>query len=275
MATSQGFIGRLRQPEYTGENRCMPCTVVNTLIALVASGVIVLLGVQFASPVVGGVAAGAFFGLSLVAIYLRGYLVPKTPELTKQHFPPWLLRLFGKEPDVPEQLETDIDPEVELVDAGALEECDDRDDLCLTDDFRADWQAAIDRVGADDAGRARLLDLLDTDEGQVQYQEFGGAFKARVDGQVVGQWESEAAFLADLGAAEILEEQYSRWDHLAIDAKSQLLNGLRLFIETCPTCGGTPTFGAETVESCCSTYEVAAVACEECEARLFETRVDA
>lgn len=253
----------------------MPCTVVNTLIALVVSAVIVLLGVQFATAVVGGVAAAAFFGLSLAAIYLRGYLVPKTPELTKRHFPEWMLRLFGKEPDVPEQLETDIDPEVELVNAGALEECEDRDDLCLTDGFREDWQAAINRVGADDAGRKRLLDLLDTEEGNVQYQEFGGAFKARVDGQVVGQWESEAAFLADLGAAETLEEQYPRWDDLAIDAKSQLLNGLRLFIETCPTCGGTPTFGAETVESCCSTYDVAAVACEECEARLFETRVDA
>ncbi|WP_327053756.1 hypothetical protein [Halomicrococcus gelatinilyticus] len=34
------------------------------------------------------------FVLSLVAIYLRGYLVPGTPQLTKRYFPDWFLRYF-------------------------------------------------------------------------------------------------------------------------------------------------------------------------------------
>ena len=83
-------VERLRQPEYTGENRCLPCTVVNVLLAaLLAAALSALL-----TPVVGLLG----FGVGLALVYLRGYLVPGTPELTKEYFPPWLLRLFGKEP---------------------------------------------------------------------------------------------------------------------------------------------------------------------------------
>jgi len=42
-----------------------------------------------------------------------------------------------------------------------------------------------------------------------------------------------------------------------------------------PELRGALTFGAETVVSCCSSYDVVAVACGDCKARLFEARVDA
>ena len=35
MAASDGVISRFRQPECTGENRCMLCTVANTLMTVV------------------------------------------------------------------------------------------------------------------------------------------------------------------------------------------------------------------------------------------------
>jgi hypothetical protein len=122
-----------------------------------------------------------------------------------------------------------------------------------------------------DASRERLLALLGLDDAEVTFTEHGAAFQAFADGTVVGRWESEAAYLADLGAARALERRYDRWNVLSVEARGQLLNGLRLFIDTCPACGGTPTFGTDTVESCCTTQEVAAVACEECNARLFES----
>jgi uncharacterized Zn finger protein (UPF0148 family) len=226
-----------------------------------------------ASPTAGILVGAVLFASCLLVIYLRGYLVPGTPELTKRYFPPWLLELFGKEPVTPEPTMTDIDPEEALVAAGALEECADSDDLCLTDGFRDSWVGAIERVKAEDSDRARLLDLLEVDEAEVAFQEYGSAFQARVDGTTVGKWESQAAFLADLGAGTTLADSYENWDRLSLNAKSQLLNGLRLFIDTCPSCGGTPEFGTDTVESCCSTHEVAAVACGDCDARLFETPV--
>jgi hypothetical protein len=276
MKTADSFLSRVRQPEYTGENRCLPCTVVNIAIAGVVS-VLVGVGASTAGGVVGIVAGVVVLSLCLAAIYFRGYLVPGTPELTKRYFPEWLLALFGKQYVDGGQTgsrTTDastLDPEAELTAIDALEECPDGPDLCLTDDFRADWQAAITRVRDADAERRELLGLLDVDDGEVEYEEYGAAFQAFVDEMVVGKWESRAAFLADLGAASILERRHPDWESLGIRERSQLLNGLRLFVDACPTCGGTPEFGTDTVESCCSTHEVAAVACTDCGARLFES----
>lgn len=268
-----GPLETLRQPEYTGENRCMPCTVVNTLIALVVSGAVAVAVGAVSSPVAGAVGGVSVFLASLLSIYLRGYLVPGTPELTKRYFPSWLLALFDKPPGEQVTVETDVDPETALVTAGALEACENRDDLCLTEEFRESWYGEIDRIERDSSGRDRLLELLGVSEGEVSFEEYGEAFRARVNGQVVGRWESEAAFFADLGAARALEGRVENWEALSVQARSQLLSGLRLFIDHCPNCGGTPDFGTDTVESCCSTHEVAAVSCGECNARFFETRV--
>jgi hypothetical protein len=266
-------LNRFKQPEYTGENRCLPCTVVNTLIAIVGTVALGTIAAVYVTVPVGLTVGVVLFALSLLTIYLRGYLVPGTPELTKQYFPPWLLSLFGKDPAEDEPVIASIDPERELLNAGALEECEDKEDLCLTDAFRSDWDSEIRTLRENGTDRKQLLELLDVGESTVEFEEHGDAFQAYVDGTPVGTWESEAAYLADLGGALALREYYSNWSSLAIEAKSELLSGLRLFIEDCPACGGEPRFATDTVESCCSQYEVAAVACSDCDARLFETRV--
>ncbi|MFB6309057.1 MAG: hypothetical protein ABEH35_06985 [Haloarculaceae archaeon] len=270
----------LRQPEYTGENRCLPCTTVNVAITAVLAGLAGLAGASYWGPTAGVLLAAVVAVPSLLSIYLRGYLVPGTPELTKRYFPPWLLKLFGKEPAMPagheqrtgetsRERHERIDVERRLMDAGAVAECEDRDDLCLTDEFRSEWHDALD--GIDDADRDQLLAVLDVDEGSVEFEEFGRAFRATIDGQKVGTWESRGAFLADLAAARVFEDQYDEWDGLSVRNRSRLVSGLRLFIDVCPECGGVPTLGTSTVESCCSTREVAAVTCEDCDARLLET----
>ncbi len=272
MGPTGGVLSDLKQPEYTGENRCLPCTAVNTLIAVVLSvgvGAAVATGT---SPVAGGVIGAGALVLSVAAIYVRGYLVPGTPELTKRYFPPWLLGLFGKGPATTAEYDGDVDPEQALLDVDALEECKDGDDLCLTGEFKTEWESAIEQVKADDGGRERLLSLLDVEEGAVEFVEYGDAFRARLDGDAVGKWESEAAFVADLGAGTVLARRYTNWAELPVEDRSRLLNGLRLFIDTCPSCGGVPEFGTDTVESCCSTHEVAAVSCTDCGARLFESQ---
>ena len=85
MASTSGRLARFKQPEYTGENRCLPCTVVNTIIALVLSVAVVAGVARVANPAAGLAAGVVLLGCSLGAIYLRGYLVPGTPELTKQY----------------------------------------------------------------------------------------------------------------------------------------------------------------------------------------------
>ncbi|WP_254274059.1 hypothetical protein [Haloarcula marina] len=265
------IVDRLRRPEYTGANRCLPCTVVNLLIAAVLSAAVATLIVSLGRPAFAAPAGGLVFLTAAGLVYVRGYLVPGTPTLTKRYLPAPVLALFGKGPQSARpgretESIADFDVESVLLDVGALEPCG--DDLCLTTWYRDAWQDAVATVDAD---REALLSQLDLDAATVEFEEYGDAFQARVDETTVGTWESRAAFEADIAAASVLEDAYDDWDRLSVQQRGQVLNGLRLFLDTCPECGGTPTFGAETVQSCCHEYEVAAVTCGDCSARLFES----
>lgn len=269
-----------RQPEYTGENRCIPCTVVNTMIAVVlavALALVVPLDATTSVVIGAGVLAG-----SLAAIAVRGYLVPGTPALTKRYFPAWLLRYFDRSE---EMTNVDIDPAEVLQSADAVTECENVDDLCLTDEFRQAWQAQIDRYRDSDATRTDLAEVLEIPEQSLEFQTHGSAFVAMADGgqrpsdghgrRRVGQWESEGAFLADVAGARLLNEGFAGWSRLTPRQRGSVLNGLRLFLNTCPSCNGPVSFGEETVESCCRSRDVIAVTCEECGSRLFEAEAPA
>lgn len=267
-------LERYRNPAYTGENRCIPCTAVNSVIGLLLSVAAAGVGIAAGSATIGAVAGLVVLLVSAASIYLKGYLVPGTPTLTKRYFPERVLAAFDKA-ETPattdrESIE-EIDIEQYLVEAGTLEPCQNGADLCLTDEFRRSWDEQIETVRESDVGRDRLLSVLDISAEEVTFEDHGEAFRAKIDGQYVGTWESRAAFLADIAAADLLAEWVDDWNALTVGVRGQLLNGLRLFLITCPECGGELAFGTDTVESCCTTREVAAVSCDACETRVFES----
>lgn len=287
MSTGASVIDRLRRPEYTGENRCVPCTAVNLVIAcLLAVGVWAALAAAGTRPAFAPLALGAaVFLLAVAAIYLRGYLVPGTPWFTKTYFPDWLLRAFEKAPATESPAGAavaggartggedgrEFDVEAVLEDAGATEECADADDLCLVPAFREAWRAEVEAIRDAEGGPRERTTALGAD---LTVNRRGEVLVARADGAIVGQWESEAAFLADVAAAEVLAERYPPWADFGVAERGAVLNGLRLFVERCPSCDGRVTFGEEVVESCCRFADVVAVTCEDCGARLFEAEVD-
>lgn len=255
------YLPRIRQPEYTGENRCLPCSVVNVGIATFGSLVIALW-----SPLL----AAAAFLLALVLIYLRGYLVPGTPSLTKRYFPRSVLRWFGKEPAfASNEHEVTIEPEQILIQSDVLTPCETGPDLCLDPDFRASWR---DRMLTPDTDHdmVSLRSALHADSDQVTLVEHGDALVASDNEGIIGQWPSPAATVADVAAAAELNCWYSGWDRLSIAEKGRLLMSLRVFLEVCPNCGGTVRLEQEVVESCCQSYDVALSACQGCDAKLFE-----
>jgi hypothetical protein len=265
-------VDRFRHPEYTGENRCTPCTVLNSVIAVVvALAVGVALGTS-GGPAVGLVGATVVLGVSAASIALRGYLVPGTPTLTKTYVPAWVLRTFDKEPATRAEVSVDDDLDVEtvLVDAEALEPCADEDDLCLTTEFRRAWNDRIDIVRSAETSRAELAETLGVDADEVTFEPFDDAFVARVDETRAGRWESRGAFLADVAAATELDRRLSGWQALGLREQSQILYGLRLFIEECPECDGLVAVEEDTAESCCRSVDIVAVSCQECGARVFE-----
>lgn len=257
----------VRQPDYTGENRCLPCTAVNVLIAGIVS---VIIGLASTSLMVGSFLA--FLGV----IYLRGYLVPGTPELTKRYLPERVLGLFGKSTIDDSSAaaigsEGQIDVEVVLAKAGAVTDCPDGDDLCLESNFHSAWVERIDRTrretAVDDVAAVFDVPVADT---VLTIKNNDGAVVVESDGLPIGQWESRAAFIADVAAGYELQQQYAEWNSLGNAERTRVLASLRVFLERCPICDGTLDLGTETVESCCSSHDVVALACADCDARLFE-----
>jgi hypothetical protein len=210
------------------------------------------------------------FAMSIGAIYLRGYLVPGTPTLTRRYLPERIHRWF--EDSEPPRQGAAVDVEAVLRSADAIEPCLSGEDLCLSPEFRSEWETAIDSVD-EESGLEELAVMLELDPDRLTVHEYGDAFTISLDGEArkqIGQWESSAAFRADIAGARVLERSSSDWARLRGPERGTVLGGLRLFLESCPACSGPVELGGETVESCCSTHDVVALGCDRCGVRLFE-----
>ena len=261
-------VAALRQPEYTGENRCLPCTVLN--VALVAAV---------------GVAVGAWLapaaGIAIVVvgsgvIYVRGYVVPGTPMLTQRFLPDAVLAYFehgGQEPttDATDD-DSEFDPEAELLEAGALTPCDDSDDLCLVSLFRTSWRSEMPSAAADlDEAVHRMLPPSFDDPVDVGFR--GKAVITQVSGTTVAEWPSRAAFVADAAGAAALAQVDPKGADRGFAERTKLLGGLRLWLDRCSVCDGRVELSEDTVESCCRSVQVVEAACTSCGARIFEAQL--
>ena len=288
----------LRREEHTGENRCLPCTVVNVAIAVALAGVLAFVALELAVLV---------FLASLLAIYLRGYLVPGTPTLTKRYLPHRVLAMFDKHPDESdptEQWETlqkleeyernAVEPEEFLRDIGAIEPCDEPAGICYTDAFEQTLRAALDEFAVDaDENRpssagdsadthstghihassfaidvGTLGDIYDVDPSDIEVQERESP--AITVGRRVRKWPSGEVLALDAATHSALKKQSERWETVPQKQRIEILQELRALAESCPGCGGAIVTSNEVVESCCAEYEVVAIRCGECGAHLLE-----
>ena len=266
--TTLPVLDRFREPAYTGANRCVPCTVVNVVIAVLVSGVV---GVPFAP------AGVAVFALSLLSIYLRGYLIPGTPTLTKRYLPAPIQERFDDHGDDEEEWETlqkveehrqnTVDPEQFLVDEGVVARGDEGEDR-FTDEFAAlrEDHLATSRDSLDDP--ATLAGLFDADPDSVSIEDRD--YPAISIDNRIRKWPSEAALLADVATDAALAAWTDRWADVPLEQRATVREALRTLCEGCPACGGEITTTAEKVESCCGLHEVIAAECEACGDRLRE-----
>jgi len=251
---------RLRQPEYTGEKRCTPCTVVNLAIAV---------GVGTLVAVVSTITGVGVFVLSIGTIYFRGYLVPGTPTLTKRYFPERVLRWFDKSTDSVAPLSnerSDIDPERILLDASAVEPDRDGTDLRLTTEFQHAWRERISTAREHDLDEEYLAGALSVplQTSEITIDRRGEAFVAYTDETVIGQWSSQAAVIADVAAAAEFSDRSPTWEELTPAEIARVLMSLRIFVERCPECSGPVEVEQEVAESCCRSYDVVASSCQDC-----------
>jgi hypothetical protein len=151
-----------------------------------------------------------------------------------------------------------------------VEEDETGEDLVLVDSFRAAWEAHIDALAEDEAARrAAFAAVVDrsADDVVIEQRE-DGRYYALVEGRSAHNWITEAALQSDLAAHSALEDP--RWDVLEPAERLSVLRGFRVFLTTCPDCGGPVSATDDVVESCCGSWDVVAVECGDCDARVLE-----
>lgn len=295
------LIEHIRQPEYIGDNRCEPCTILNLVLTAIFGTVIAR------RSRIGGYVT-LVLGVGLV--YLRGYIVPGTPVLTQRYFPDSILRMFGKSPEIKiqsglhsgeasqesnqstepnEETEVNemsnsriqedsatIDPGTFLRSAGIIEPCQEADDLCLNQRFEREWTRNMSDVTDSDVDGDDIAGALKIDVTGSKYEieKYDDARVLVAENGTLGQWPSHDALIADVAAARILDDWVEEWNEFSPGIKGEILNSLRLFLEECPTTGGKIVTEHETVKSCCTSQDVIVITCEETGSRLFEHPVE-
>ena len=248
------LVTRLRDPVYTGPNRCWPCSAVNVAfvaLAAVAGGVVV--------PGVGVVIGG--FGLATV--WLRGYVVPGTPTLTRRYLPASVRAWFGKAPtgSPPDA----ADPADRLIDLGVLHP----DGPRLASGFRGPWATTTGALSGDDrATRRAAAEALSVPSAEVRVDDEGDGVTLTVASEWIGQWPSRTALVADLATELTLSD--TGWTGIDRTERADLAARIRALAETCPVCDAPTSVSEDTVDSCCGSTEVVAVTCPDCSARLAE-----
>ncbi|MCL9812479.1 hypothetical protein [Natranaeroarchaeum aerophilus] len=262
-------IDALRRPEFTGENRCDACTVVNAAIVAVVG--LVLYKVR--KPL--GYLAVAV-GSALV--YLRGYVVPGTPSFAPELVRPLPIDFDHDEPEgvgsgsltgSDEDAEpSEFDGE-EIIEALARAEVVEagEEQLYLNESFRENWEARIEELGELEpdalADRTAVASPHDV-EGEVH----GNRILLKGAGRDV--WLSHPIAIAEAAATETL----ANWD-VDAEMRAAAAEPLRTFIELCPACGGDVR--ETTLRQCCGgpgSYQSRpgqlVLACEDCDTVLFE-----
>jgi hypothetical protein len=260
VSTSMNVLGGIRKPEHTGEERCLPCTVVNLAILWLGVNAVVLLG----SPL----AAGGLLVVGLAAIWLRGYLVPFTPRFAPQLVAasPLPTAWFHEttEPGSLSQSEAD---EGELLarlqQAGVVEADEQR--VYLEPSFEQRWHDEMDELAAlslstlaeELSSLPGLSSVRPVDDGQqwLAVDDRTGLFPRHV-------------VVAELGAVRALEPSVDDpADRLA------MARPLREFLTECPICDSA--FRESSEVSCCGGYTKpreapkTTLVCPECEQRFL------
>lgn len=232
------MLARLEQPDYIGENRCLPCTAINVAIAVALA---VAVGIAVAVP------AGALaLAVSLGLVRYRGYLIPGTPTLTRRYLPERVLATFGKGSSNGPTIET-VSTEALTDILTATEVATERDGaLRPTASVRERWDERLSSDGGVEPGTAAVESMFDADE--VERLD-DTAFV--LDGRKRVRWASTATLAADIAAAPTLRSRLEGWGALEVDERRDLLRGLRLLRERCPACGGPLVTNAERLEHCC------------------------
>ena len=141
------------------------------------------------------------------------------------------------------------------------------DDVELDESFETEWIAEIEQIAPNPTAHLSPNDTH-TD---IILREFEGMCFVTTETAEIAQFISRAALIADLAAIPLLQKRAENWDDLSHAARDEILIGLRIFLEICPTCAGQVAFGDEPVASHSHDQDIIPYECQACSSRLVET----
>lgn len=263
------LLRQIRKPAYSGENRCWPCTVVNTVLVGAAAAWLYRRERTLASL------AAATIGAAL--IYIRGYVVPYTPT-----FAPRLVEIAPIPASIfhDEQANAGLEESTSLGDIGdydgdtVLDELvaadiviADEETVRLTDEIDSSWHEEMDRLAA-------LSDEELAIEIERTIPHIHNAEPLEVDGEmwfILGnndEYISKLVAITELSGYRALEPSLE--DPLRLAGAMTV----RMFLDVCPICGSEIVPSTEA--NCCGAYADPGVppkdllVCPECDQRVFE-----
>jgi hypothetical protein len=219
-------IADLRRPEYTGRNRCWPCTVLNTVVLL---GCCLVLAVLSFPLSLGLLLAGAG------AIWLRGYLVPRTPALTAR-----IRGALERGPDrpltgsiAPDDTDDDLGERTltTLLEAGVIRPEGER--LHLDERFADDWRGEMERLRTLPNGRLIEATAAATRETEVELLDADRPLVVLTGPDGGEAWVSRPVTIAEVAAEGTLATHVPTMSHRD---RIAVARALRSFLDRCPIC---------------------------------------
>ncbi|WP_256391909.1 hypothetical protein [Natronoarchaeum rubrum] len=260
-------LGRVRRPEYTGRNRCWPCTITNAVLLVALSAVAGVVWLPLTAAVLVAGAAG---------IWLRGYLVPYTPQVApalfdrlpipspKSREPVGRGSIAGTGDEAVPDGEAVLEA---LLDAGVVDA--DEESLAVDPSFRDAWsdeQRALQN--ADGEALAAAIEST-TPVGVTARAQGSDGSLVLVEGAGGGVTLARPIAIAEAAAARALE---ATAPELSAEVRAGAVRPLRGFLESCPVCDADVV--ETTPRSCCGTTnprdeDDRILACPSCDRRLY------
>lgn len=243
----------LHKTEYTGKNRCWPCTVLNCGLAAMGAIVIATLG----RPVFAAVG----FTVALASIVYRGYFIPWTPELTR-YFPNSVLVWLNRRDSVSTR------KPVTVPRSGGVLEGD--GELSITSDAREHIQNTASIFVKEQAQLEQtFVEVFPrVTEISVRRNFNGGENWFALDDSTTTllQWNTRSVAALDAAGAEYLTSVLPDWTIRSLDERRTMLALLRYGATACPSCGTEyEAVDGPRVTCCGGRSLVGERRCEECE----------
>ena len=236
---------RLRNPRYTGANRCWPCTTVN--VVLLGAGAAVL------GTVSDSVIAIALFTVGSLGIALHGYLIPGTPQLTRV-LPDPILTALGKNAIESGKEVNELPPNLPVTEALFAAKLLNEANRLPVDAEETISASTADYIDNSDALKRAIVDTFDgVVEVSVRRSLGGGEnwFAFDTNEVTVNQWENRAVAALDTVAIELLAERIPDWDDRPTPDRDAMVILLRYGLQACPVCANEYVESEGARVTCC------------------------